>query len=179
VNRLTFPTPETYTPEQARVVEIAMTRGRGRIVGPLPALLTSPVVAEHLHLVGNYLGHNSTVPRDCVEIAILVTAKSRGSDYAWGAHLPRAHEHGVSEAVTSALAAGIEPEFTDAKQALAYRVTVSLCQHTALSNTLYTEAAEAFGDQGLVELVTLVGFYHSVSMTLNVFGSPAAKPKEI
>lgn len=171
VNRLKFPTPETYTDEQRRVAEIALTKGRGRIVGPLPALLTSPVAAEHLHLLGAYLGYRSTLPRDVVELAILITAKERGSDYAWKAHLPRAHEHGVSEPVTAALEAGQVPDFTEPRQAIAYEAAMALCRSTALPDELYTQAVETFGDQGVVELVALVGFYHVVSMTLNVFGT--------
>jgi len=171
VNRLKFPTPETYTDEQRRVADIALTKGRGRIVGPLPAWLTSPVVAEHLHLLGAYLGYRSTLPRDVVELAILTTAKERGSSYAWTVHLPRAHEHGVPESVTAAIDEGTTPDISDAKLRAGYEVSVSLCRASALPDSLYDQAIEAFGDEGVVELLALVGFYHVVSMTLNVFGS--------
>ncbi len=171
VNRLRFPTPETYTDEQRRVAQIALSSARGRIVGPLPAWLTSPVVGEHLHLVGAYLGFRSTLPRDVVELAIITTAKQRGSAYAWKVHLPRAHEHGVPEAVTIAIGEGHLPDFKDARQALAYEATVRLNQTSALPDALYDRATAIFGDQGVVELVALVGFYHIVAMTLNVFGS--------
>lgn len=171
MNRLKFPTPETYTDEQRRVAEIALSKGRGRIVGPMPAWLTSPVVAEHLHLVGAYLGYRSTLPRDVVELAILTTAKERGSSYAWKVHLPRAHEHGVPESITAALDEGRVPEISDAGLNVAYEVAVNLCRQSALPDALYDRAVKTFGDQGTVELVALVGFYHVVSMTLTVFGS--------
>lgn len=169
--RLTFPTQDTYTAEQQRVVDIALSSARGRVAGPLPALLTSPPVAEHMHLLGAYLGYKSTVPRDAVELAILTTAHERGYDYVWKVHLPRAHENGVAPEVVAAIGENRDPEFPSDTQLLAFEVARALSRSSALDDQLYDRAQAAFKERGLVELVALVGFYHAVGMVLNVFGS--------
>lgn len=171
MQRLTFPTDSTYTEDQRRVADVALKSARGRISGPLPAWLMSPVAAEHLHRLGAYLGYGSTLPRDVVELAIVTTAHDRGCDYAWEVHLPRAHQYGVDPSITAAILDNRRPDFASEKLALAFDVTKALCQTSTLTDAQYQQATKLLGDQGLVELVALVGLYHIVSMSLNVFGS--------
>ena len=55
---------------------------------------------------------------------------------------------------------------------LAHRVALALVETHRLDDALYAEALATFGIDGLVELVTTVGYYCLVSLTLNAFEIP-------
>ena len=172
MTRIAFAAPENMTKEQLRVRDIALSSARGVVAGPLHAWLLSPDVAEHAHKLGAFLGYLSSVPRRIVELSIIVTAMERDCDFAWQAHLPRAIEFGVSLEITRALKSGNIPEFDNEDEYTAYEIVTALCRQNQLSDALFASGVEKFGEQGVVEITALVGFYTMVAMTLNVFGVP-------
>ena len=44
---------------------------------------------------------------------------------------------------------------------------------------MYDQAVDAFGEQGLIELIMTIGFYTFVSMSLNTFDVDVAEGEEI
>ena len=62
-----------------------------------------------------------------------------------------------------------------------YDVAATLLSEGRLSDALYARAIEMLGEQGLVELVTIVGYYCLASFTLNTFqlGIPEAIAPEL
>ena len=63
------------------------------------------------------------------------------------------------------------PSFTGDK-ATAHAVAAQLVRHHRISDATYAAAIDAFGETGLVELVTTVGYYCLISVTLNAFEIP-------
>jgi len=53
-------------------------------------------------------------------------------------------------------------------------VTIALLEHHRLDDDLYARARERLGQTELIELVTIVGYYCLVSLTLNAFEVPLA-----
>jgi 4-carboxymuconolactone decarboxylase len=74
----------------------------------------------------------------------------------------------VSEAAIGRLQAG-EPPLLEGDEATAHALTDELLRNHRLSPTTYASAHSAFGESGLIELVSLVGYYCLISHTLNAF----------
>jgi 4-carboxymuconolactone decarboxylase len=65
-----------------------------------------------------------------------------------------------------------EPSFTDRGEEIAWRFSRELLDRRRMSAPTYEAAREHFGEAGVMELVTLLGYYTLVSMTLNTFEVP-------
>ena len=87
-------------------------------------------------------------------------------------HSKLAINAGLSEKIIQNLREGAEPEFNDPRLDLAYRITNQLLQSHSVDDKAYTEGINEFGEQGMIELVSLVGYYCLVSLTLNIFEVP-------
>ena len=103
------------------------------------------------------------------EIAILTVAVHWKADFEWWAHARIAAGHGLESEVIDAIRSGEVPRFSDETERLIYEFAGEvLCKHQ-VNDTLYRDLGQALGEGALVELVTLLGYYVMISMTLNVF----------
>jgi 4-carboxymuconolactone decarboxylase len=112
------------------------------------------------------------LPRDLAELAICVTAAHYRAEFEWWAHARMAHEAGVAEAVTDAIRRGREPRLDTLAARVVYRTAVALNRRHRLSDAEFAEARQVLGEQGLVDVVGLCGYYALVSLTLNAFEVP-------
>ena len=163
---------EAMTPEQRRVAEAIKAGPRGSIRGPFAALLRSPVVADRVQSLGEYLRFHSSIPKALNELAILVTARQWSAQYEWYAHHRLAMEAGLPPAIADAIAEGREPEGMDADQRLVWTFCTELHRDRGVSDTTYAAVRDGFGEQGVVDLVAVSGYYVLVAMTLNVSRVP-------
>ena len=160
------------TPEQQRVHDTIIGGPRGTIQGPFPAWLTNPGFADAAQKLGEYCRFGTTLPRDLAELAICVTAVHYRAEFEWWAHSRMAHEAGLPEAVTEALRRGREPPLESAAGRAVYRTAVALNSRHRLSDAEFAEAQDVLGEQGLVDVIGLCGYYALVSLTLNAFEVP-------
>ena len=75
-------------------------------------------------------------------------------------------------AAIEAIRTGATPSFTSADQILVHRVVTELIDTKRLSDATFAEAVARFGEQGVVELGTIVGYYTAVGNALNIFQVP-------
>jgi 4-carboxymuconolactone decarboxylase len=167
------------TPEQTEVHDEIVAGKRGRFGGPFQILIRSPEVCRHLSRLGEYLRWGSSLPPALSELAICLTARHLRAGYEWHAHAPLALEAGVPPAAIEAIRTGAVPSIIAADQALVYRAISELINMKRLSSTVFTEAIAAFGERGVVELGTIVGYYTAIGNALNAFEVtlPAGAPQ--
>jgi 4-carboxymuconolactone decarboxylase len=55
---------------------------------------------------------------------------------------------------------------------VSYRVASQLLGKHRIDDATYAEATDAFGETGLIELVSVIGYYCQISLTLNAFEIP-------
>ena len=91
-------TLENMTPAQRSIAEAIMNGPRGRMSGPFNAWLRSPVLADRLQKVGEYVRFNTSLDKRINEMAILMTAQAWGAQYEWYAHAPLALKAGLDPA---------------------------------------------------------------------------------
>ena len=83
-----------------------------------------------------------------------------------------ARRHGVDEAQLRAIGEGRRPVLGDPACEAAYEVAAGLVHDRRLDDETAEGAKRVLGERGLVELVTLVGFYQLVSGVLIAFDPP-------
>ena len=67
---------------------------------------------------------------------------------------------------------GGTPVFAAKDEALVYRVCNEIFRTQRLTDTSFAEAVAALGEQGLVEVIAIIGYYTLIGNTLNVFRVP-------
>jgi 4-carboxymuconolactone decarboxylase len=152
---------------------------RGQPTGPWNVLLRSPELMKRTRELSDYLRFESPLPGYLREFAILMTARQWGQNYEWNAHLPLAIDEGFSADMAEAIAEGRRPDGMVEEEAILYDLVLELQRNHSVSDVTYDRAVERFGEQGVVETVSLVGYYTMISMILNTARTPLpadAKP---
>jgi 4-carboxymuconolactone decarboxylase len=161
-------TREAMTPAQQKTAEAIAAGPRGGLRGPFNAWLRSPEFADRAQRVGEYLRFNSSVPRKLNEFAILITARHWDAKYEWYAHYPLALQAGLKAGIAADLAQGRRPRGMGEDEAAVYDFCTELRRDRRVSDATYTRARKLLGDQGVVDLIGVSGYYDLVAMTLNV-----------
>jgi len=176
MSRLTAKRPEELTAEQrARYEEVARARpprADGQIGGPFDPWLRSPELSRRAMGLGDFIWQRTTLERRLIELAILVTGRAWRSNVEWVAHARLAREFGVAPETIDEIFKERRPENAPEDEQLVYDVSRTLHETRDLPLELYQRAVARFGEQGLVELISVLGFYTFVSMTLNAFDVP-------
>ena len=149
-----------------------MAGPRGSMGGPFQAWIHSPEFADRAQKVGEYCRFNSVLEPRLSELAILITARQWTAQFEWFAHAPMALEGGLSAEIVEALCQRQIPVFAYADEAAIYSFCTELYLESRVSDATYEEAKTHLGEQGVVDLVGILGYYAMVSMTLNVFEMP-------
>ncbi|HAR08092.1 MULTISPECIES: carboxymuconolactone decarboxylase family protein [Halomonas] len=159
----------TMSAEQRRVLDDILSGPRGNLDGPFLAWVHSPQLADHAQRLGAFCRYHTSLPLRLTELAILTTAAWWKSQAEWQIHAPIALKAGLSESVVEALREGRQPTFERSDEVIVHRLASVLYQHRRVDQATYDRAVEAFGEEAVVELVGVLGYYALVAMTLNVF----------
>src|ERR1700730_4103037 len=170
--------PENMTAEQKQVADAIVAGPRKSLSGPFNAWLRSPELANRLQMVGEYLRFHSSVPARLNEFAILITAREWTSQFEWYAHQPLAIKAGLEPKVIADLAAGKRPEEMTEDEATIYNFCIELHRDKNVADKTFEAAIGLLGEQGVMDLIAVSGYYSLVSMTLNTaqVGLPAGEP---
>jgi 4-carboxymuconolactone decarboxylase len=143
------------------------------LAGPYNPMLRSPVMADRLFRLLDYLRFNTSLPRRLNEFAILIQARQWTSQVEWFAHQPLAVKAGLSEAVAADLKAGRRPASMQRDEAVVYDFCTELSTRHAVSDATFKRAREILTDQQIVDLVAVSGTYVTVAMLLSAGEEPA------
>jgi 4-carboxymuconolactone decarboxylase len=164
--------PERMSPAQKRVYDAIVGGPRGGARGPFNVLLRSPELADRVQKVGEYLRFNSSLPPRLNEFAILVNARFWESKYEWYAHRPLAAKGGLAESIADDLAGNRRPAGMKPDEEVVYDFCTMLHRQHFVDGALFDRAVAVLGEQGVVDLIGVSGYYTLVSMVLNVAEVP-------
>lgn len=164
--------PDHLDPEQRAVYDSIASGPRKGVRGPLAVWLHRPQLADRAQALGRYCRYDSSIAPRLSELAILLMGRHWLAEYEWAAHKPFALEAGLSLEVIDAIRDGLEPTFAQQDEALVYAFMKQLHENRAITDQLYSDLARAIGQNGLVDLVGIAGYYTLISMTIKVFEVP-------
>lgn len=145
---------------------------RKAVKGPFVPLLRSPDLMARLQKVGDYLRFGSVLPPRVSEFATLLVSRQWRQQFEWFIHVPLALEAGTDPDTVTAIREGRMPSTMSDDEALVHRFVSELQQHRGVSDATYANTLARFGEQGVIDLTSLVGYFTMISMVLNVAGTP-------
>ena len=110
------------------------------------------------------------------EIAVIIINSKWHSSYPTNAHERRGKEVGLSAEKVEAMLSGLPTSFADEREQIVYAMAICLSNSRWVSKGLYDRAVKALGHVGITDVITLMGYYTSVSMTLTFYDVPARTP---
>ena len=171
--RLPLPAESAMTPAQREAAQALIAGPRKGVYGPFLPLLRSPVLLDRVAKTGEYLRFDSVLEARIRELATCAVARHVSNQFEWTMHAPLAVKAGVAAATIEALRLGARPRDLPPDEEAALDFTRELLQTHGVSDPTYGAALRSFGEQGLVELATLVGYFAMVSWLMNVARTPA------
>jgi 4-carboxymuconolactone decarboxylase len=162
--------------EQLQIYDQIMA-ARGHVRGPFGVWLRNAELCENALKLQEMFASRVKLERRLVQLMILVAARLATAQYAWFIHEPHALKAGIAPGIVEAIRERRTPEFSREDERLVYDITMELNATRSLSETNYQRGMAILGEQAMVELVSAIGFYVMVAMTLNAFAVsvPAGK----
>jgi ABC-type molybdate transport system substrate-binding protein len=159
-------TLEQIAPEGQQLAKEIIQISSVGLGGPYNIMFRSPVYADRLKKLLDYLRFNTSLPTRLNEFAILIQGYEWKSQVEWYAHYPLALKAGLPQSVADDLKAGIRPRNMAADEEVVYDVSTTLMKQHEISDELFYKAKKILGEQQLVDLVAVSGTYVSVAMLL-------------
>jgi 4-carboxymuconolactone decarboxylase len=148
------------------------TREDGALMGPWNSWLHEPEIGSAIWNLTKALTQCKVLSDKIHQIAIMVVGTRFKAAYEIYAHDAICKIDGMTEQFISTLVSGSRPHGMTDDEATAYDVAYALSNGGILPEPTYQRALALFGQKGVHELISLVGLYCMVSVTLNGFNVP-------
>jgi 4-carboxymuconolactone decarboxylase len=167
-NRMPEIPSDKLTDAQKKALDQFISKRGGPLVrGPFLALLRSPDVMTPAEILGEYLQFKTVLPPKLREFVILITARQWTQDTEWNSHVAIAIKDGLSPEIAKDLAAGQRPAGMAGEEAAVYDFCDELHRNQSVSDATYAKALDKFGEQGVVDIISVNGYYTWFAMIMN------------
>lgn len=163
----------TLTGEDRAIYEDILTRRKQKGVdhlGPYIPLLNHPQLAKLIEQLGYFYKYESELPRDVYQFVVLILAKRSGVAFVWADHVASARAAGLPEGCIDGIQAGTATFV--APFDMVARLTDCAFAYRSIPAPLQDAAIAKFGLHGLIEIVTLCGYYSLMAMVNGCFEVP-------
>jgi 4-carboxymuconolactone decarboxylase len=157
---------------QRRIFNDCKAGPRASVPPPVHVWLKSPGLADFAHRLGAHVRFGTPFTPKQTEIAILMTARYWTAQFEWAAHVRLGLQAGLSQEQIDAIAARRPPHFDDPDDQIVYDYCKDYYDDHRVDDATYDRVVRRWGDQGIVDLAGLIGYYSFVSVTLNTFEVP-------
>jgi 4-carboxymuconolactone decarboxylase len=163
---------DRLTDAQKKAIEEFKAARGVDISGPFVPLLRSPEVMSRARAMGDYLRFKSSLPPRLSEFVILLTARRWTQQYEWNAHMPLALQGGLKDETVAAIAAGRRPAAMAADEAAIYELWDEVQRNQGASDATYANARDRIGEQGIIDVLGITGYYTTLAMVMNTTRTP-------
>ena len=163
--RVTFATRATMTPEGQKIWDEIET-SRGGVARNYAALLNNPKAASGLAALGGYARFETALEPRIKTLAILAAAREAGGHYVWTVNQRGAKEVGLSDDIIAAIREFRAPVGLEANDASVVQFVIELLRHHRVSDTTYQALKAQIGDDGIIDVLVVSGYYHTLAHCL-------------
>jgi len=163
---------DEMTPEQKEGYHSLMET-RGRLPGPNKIYVHNPKLVKVMGPLGAYFRTGYSLSEREREIAVVITNAHFHSAYPTNAHERAGKAAGLPADKVEAMLAGLPTSFDDEREQVVYEMAIALANARWVPRGLYDRAVKALDHVGITDVITLMGHYSSVSMTLAFYDVPA------
>jgi 4-carboxymuconolactone decarboxylase len=150
----------------------SLIEARGRLPGPNRIYVHNPKLAKVMGPLGAHFRTGYSLSEREREIAVCIINSKWHSAYPTSAHERAAKAAGLPNEKVEAILSGLPTSFSDKREQVVYEMATCLTNSRWVAKGLYDRAVEALGHVGITDVITLIGFYTSVSMTLAFYDVP-------
>jgi 4-carboxymuconolactone decarboxylase len=158
---------EQWTDAQKQAAAEFAAARKQEVFGPFAVMLRSPEVMLRASAMGEYMRYRTVLPPRLNELIILITARHWTQQFEWHVHQPAALKAGLDKMVVNAVADGRRPDAMPDEEAIVYDFTTELLRSQNVSDAVYANAVRTFGEQGVIDMVGVAGYYSFLSMMMN------------
>ena len=141
---------------------------RGELRGPYWRILRSPGFLMSVHRVGEYTRYDCKLDRRINEMATLIGARAWTQQYAWNAHYGKAIKAGLKPETATAIAEGRRPDGMARDEEILFDFLAEVLTNKSASDATYAKTVAQFGEEGVIDILGIVGYYAMLSMIMNV-----------
>ncbi len=160
------------TDAQKKAIDEFKASRSADISGPFVPLLRSPEVMSRARAMGDYLRFKSSLPPRLSEFVILLTARRWTQQYEWNAHQPLAVQGGLRGETVKAIADGRRPEAMAEDEDAVYTLWDEVQRNQSVSDATYARAVGKIGEQGVIDVLGITGYYTMLAMVMNTARTP-------
>jgi 4-carboxymuconolactone decarboxylase len=171
--RMPMPPLASLDDAQKAAAKALIEGPRKGVFGPFVALLRAPDLLDRVAKLGEYLRFESGLDAPLRELVTCAAARHVSNQFEWSMHAPLALKAGVAPETIEALRRGARPRVIAEDEELALDFTRELLTTHGVSDPTYRALLDRFGEKGVVELSTLIGYFVMVSWLMNVARTPA------
>jgi len=169
--------PDKYTAAQKQKVDEyrALRKETGPGGGPYVVLMRSPDAYIATAQLSEYLRFHSPIGPKLTEFVSLISAYHAKARFQWGARYTGSLQNGVKKDVLDAIADGRRPTGMPEDEEIVYDFCTELHVNKYVSDATYDRALKKFGEQGVVDITAISGYYTYIGMLSNMARTPAGR----
>jgi 4-carboxymuconolactone decarboxylase len=163
---------DKWTDAQKKAAEEITSGPRKELVGPFIPLLRSPEYMSRLQRVGEYLRYNTKLGPAISEFIILLMARQWTQQFEWYSHQALALKADIKPETIKSIGEGQRPVAMSPDQEAVYEFITEIRLHQSVSDPVYARVVNRFGEQGVIDIAGLCGYYTTLAMLMNVARTP-------
>ncbi len=168
---------DKMTDAQNKAAAEILSGPRKAVVGPFIPLLRSPELMSRLQKVGEYLRFNTKLGPNVSEFVILQMARHLTQQFEWDSHVELALKAGVKQETITAVAEGRRPEGMTDDEETVYEFCSEIRLHQSVCDASYARVVKRCGEQGVIDIAALCGYYTTLAYVMNVARTPLPSGK--
>lgn len=140
----------------------------GRLGGPFDTLMRSPQMGLRMAALSDFFRVGCDIAPRLKEFVILLCARASNSGFEWAVHCDWAAKAGLPSPIIEAIGRDERPPSMTQEEAAIFEVLQDLRATQTVREENFLRARNCLGEQLLVELVGLFGYYRLVALVLGL-----------
>jgi len=159
---------EKMTEAQKQAAAELAAGPRGEVKGPFVSLLRSPEFMRRVQRVGEYIRFICPLDKRINEFAAIIAARHWQQQFEWWAHYRQALAAGLRREIADAVGEGRRPVGMAEDEEIVYELLTEVLNNKGASDATYARAVTKFGEQGVIDVLGVAGYYALLAMVMNV-----------